>query len=106
MRYFNGKKLGELGENFLPNSHNQQIYINNITRENFMSQIDNVVSWLLNIFFGWRRYRVKFVYKEPNGRISFDFYRTVAVRHAKFIGHGRYLKRELYTWVSKSKVIK
>jgi hypothetical protein len=58
-----------------------------------MSQIDNVVSCLLNIFFGWRRYRVKFVYKEPNGRISFDFYRTVAVRHAKFIGHGRYLKR-------------
>lgn len=58
-----------------------------------MSQIDNVVSWLLNIFFGWRKYRVKFIYKEPDGRVSFEFYKTVAVRHAKFIDHGRHLKR-------------
>jgi hypothetical protein len=58
-----------------------------------MSQIDNVVSCFLNIFFGWRRYRVKFVYKEPTGRISFDFYKTVAVRNARFIDCARDLKR-------------
>lgn len=52
-----------------------------------------IINALANALLGWRRYRVKFTYKNKRGLELFSFTNTVGVRSARHIDDHRAIKK-------------